>query len=48
MSIYEKEDGLKYIKKLEELEKKEESLISQKKNNRKFSIASAIFGAFGG
>ena len=47
MSIYDKEEALKNIKKLEELAKKEESLISQKKTNRKLSIASIILGGIG-
>ena len=47
MSIYEKEDALKNMKKLEELIKKEESLISQKITNAKLSIANALLGGIG-
>ena len=47
MSIYEKEDALKNIKKLEDFVKKEESLISQKKVNIGLTFANVILGGIG-
>ena len=47
MSIYEKEEALKNIKKLGDFVKKEESLMSQKKVNIGLSFANAILGGIG-